>query len=145
MYSEDDFVAANAAYQAINERAERTGINSLNKAERAVFLAWASSGAIGNGGFQLFFEYDLPWHEVPAAFDFLKLPSAAQAVQSALGLLPSALPASTDERSTLVSELCDKHGDDVFGSLERAVWTDDDALTASVIRLLNLGTLNAAV
>ena len=125
-----DFELACELQRLLGRKAESAGLASLNVEQRSILLVWVAAGLIGNGGFRLLFEHDLPWKQLPAAFEAIGLGECAEAIGQAYSVFPSAaVPATYEARASHCEQA--EHAE-FLESREAVVISNDAQITSSV-------------
>lgn len=121
--SNEPFAALARRVAPLFNRVEAAGVSSLTLPERVLFSVWAATGQIENGGFDQFFYNSSGDHagEAPGAFRAIGAPGKAAVIERALALFPGNAPPSTrEERITVLDELAEREGEELFEALDRA-------------------------
>ena len=115
---------------AICNSADEQGIEALPATQRAVVLAWAGRGIIGNGGFKYFYEGQWRMAETAAAYRILGFPEAADACERSLDVFPKRQPPRDDEER---EQFLGEESSNLFEELEKVVYALDwDSLKLAI-------------
>jgi hypothetical protein len=108
------------------EGVKATGLGkTLKEEETHAIILWASSGIIGNGSFQYFFENGLSCEAAARSYRFIGLPAIAEIFNIALSLFPNGkLPESWPETKRAIESK-----EKLFDQLARQVVGADSEMT----------------
>jgi Domain of unknown function (DUF4375) len=123
-----NFEQINKIFNALAQREEKLGKESINDIEQVVLVVWHASGIIGNGGFRYFFECGLSLKETATAYEQIGVEKAVLVLRKVLSLFPSqSVPEDWDERMNIVEKLYTQNAE-LFDELESNYYASDDLM-----------------
>lgn len=119
---EEDLEWVGDLCEALGERADERGPDSLTPAEQTVLLPYWLKGIVDNGGFQYFYEGATEAAEVAEAFERIGLPDLAEACRLSLDVFPDRRPPISQDAMFTWMEAQGPEVADLWERLSETVW-----------------------